>query len=69
MSDNLIADANEWNTHEMWYLPGRSDLLPERGRLERHHDCEGVNVAGFDLLDYMAMDPPPAFPEIEGGNY
>jgi len=52
----------------MWYLPAGPAFFQNPGDQNVSMTAEGINVAGMDLLDYMAMDNP-GFPNIETSNY
>jgi len=65
LSDNMFGEGSEWNNNEMWYLPAGPAFFQNVGDSSVSMTAEGVNVAGIDLLDYMAMDPPN-FSSIEG---
>jgi hypothetical protein len=54
----------EWaNQTEMWYLPTGPAFFQNSDQAITQ-TAEGVNVGGFDLLEYMAMDPMDPFPEM-----
>lgn len=61
--------GEEWsgNGEEMWYLPTGPALFQNMGDSAVAMTAEGVNVGGFDLLEYMVMDPAYVDPGLGGG--
>jgi len=68
LTGDMLAEGSEWNHDEMWYLPAGPAFFQNVGDSSVAMTAEGVNVAGIDLLDYMAMDPAP-FAGIDSGGY
>jgi hypothetical protein len=77
-SNNLFAESNgggggDWASNEMWYLPAGPAFFQNVGDPSSNvaMTAEGVNIAGMDLLDYMAMDPSPGggYGGLDGGGY
>jgi len=68
LPDNMFGEASDWNNSEMWYLPAGPAFFQNVGDSSVAMTAEGVNVAGIDLLDYMAMDNP-GFSGVDGSSY
>lgn len=67
LGENMFGEGSEWNNNEMWYLPAGPAFFQNVGDSSVAMTAEGVNVAGIDLLDYMAMDPP-GFSALDGAS-
>ncbi|KAI0390418.1 hypothetical protein F5Y17DRAFT_444890 [Xylariaceae sp. FL0594] len=69
IGESLFEPGSEWGD-EMWYLPPGAGLFQNVGE---HSNVtmtdQGVNVGGVDLLEFMAMDPPPAFNNLDASGY
>jgi hypothetical protein len=67
--DPNFVGAMDWaNAAELWYLPTGPALFQNSDQAVAQ-TAEGVNVGGFDLLEYMAMDPNETFDAMNGSNH
>lgn len=65
--DPNFGGTGDWtNTADMWYLPPGAAFFQNSDQAITQ-TAEGVNVGGFDLLEYMAMDPMETFDGIGTG--
>ena len=66
--DPNFGGTGDWtNAADMWYLPPGAAFFQNSDQAITQ-TAEGVNVGGFDLLEYMAMDPMETFAEMNGNN-
>ncbi|CAL3969249.1 unnamed protein product [Diplocarpon coronariae] len=61
MQDPFGGDWNASNGADFWYLPPGTAFYQHLNDQGVTQTAEGVNVGGMDLLDFMALDPPPPF--------
>ena len=62
--DPNFAASGDWTNADMWYLPPGPAFFQNSDQAITQ-TAEGVNVGGFDLLEYMAMD---TFADMNGSN-
>ncbi|EKD20435.1 c6 zinc finger domain containing protein [Drepanopeziza brunnea f. sp. 'multigermtubi' MB_m1] len=58
---DAFGDWNANNGKDFWYLPPGTAFYQHLNDQGVTQTAEGVNVGGMDLLDFMALDPPPPF--------
>ncbi|KAI5860497.1 hypothetical protein GGS23DRAFT_599314 [Durotheca rogersii] len=70
LGDNIFEAGGDWSADDqMWYLPPGPGLFQSMGENSNvTMTDQGVNVGGVDLLEFMAMDPPP-FTSMDGSGY
>ncbi|KAI0481031.1 transcriptional activator ARO80 [Xylariaceae sp. FL0804] len=67
LSDNMFDPTADWAAEDqMWYLPPGPGLFQTMGENSNvTMTDQGVNVGGVDLLEFMAMDPPTSYNNMD----
>jgi hypothetical protein len=71
LGDNLFESGADWSNpdDQMWYLPtGPAFLQTVNENSSVTMTDQGVNIGGYDLLDFMAADTTQ-FNNMEGAGY